>query len=68
MSICWKQQPEDRPTFKEIIDMLDNLLGEKPEDYLNCCGDPEATFLPNLNSDDNREADSMFWEADSMFR
>ena len=63
MMLCWAQQPDDRPTFGEIKTLLDDLLGDKPEDYLNCCGDPEATFLPGLNSDDNREA-----EKDSLFR
>ena len=54
MTLCWAEAAESRPSFTEIKNLLDELLGDRPEEYLNC-GDPEADILPNLNSNDNRE-------------
>ena len=59
MSLCWHEAPESRPSFTEIKNLLDELLGDRPEEYLDC-GDPEADILPNLNSNDNKEMDNNF--------
>ncbi|XP_063687363.1 fibroblast growth factor receptor 2-like isoform X3 [Bolinopsis microptera] len=59
MSLCWHEAPESRPSFTEIKNLLDELLGDRPEEYLDC-GDPEADILPNLNSNDNKEMDQNF--------
>lgn len=56
MSLCWAEVPDSRPSFTEIRNLLDELLGDRPEEYLNC-GDPEADIVPNLNSNDNKEMD-----------
>ena len=59
MAICWHEVPESRPNFTEIKNMLDELLGDRPEEYLDC-GDPDADILPNLNSNDNKEMGQNF--------
>lgn len=56
MKQCWSQEPEKRPSFTELKARLDELMGERPEEYL-ACGDPEAPVLDNINSDDNHEMD-----------
>ena len=62
MTECWAEKPEYRPSFTMIKNLLDELLGGKPDDYLDC-GDPEADFVPNINSDDNKDQD-----IDKLFR
>lgn len=62
MTMCWHQAPDTRPSFTEIKNLLDELLGDRPEEYLDC-GDPDADILPNLNSNDNKEM-----QQDSQFR
>jgi len=59
MALCWHEAPESRPSFTEIKLLLDELLGDRPEEYLDC-GDPQADILPNLNSNDNKEMDHTF--------
>ena len=54
MSLCWNETPDTRPSFSEITLLLDELLGDRPEEYLTC-GDPDADILPNINSADNQE-------------
>ena len=54
MAMCWHQIPESRPSFSEIKSLLDELLGDRPDEYLDC-GDPSAEVVPNLNSADNHE-------------